>query len=59
MRIVELLIRNYTDKNDIVYDPFMGSGTTAEACVNVKRQWLGSEIDEKCLKLVELRLKDL
>ena len=59
VRIVELLIRNYTDKNDIVYDPFMGSGTTAEACVNVKRQWLGSEIDEKCLRLVELRLKDL
>ena len=37
----------------------MGSGTTAEACVNVKRQLLGSEIDEICLKLVELRLKDL
>jgi DNA modification methylase len=36
----------------------MGSGTTAEACVNAKRQWLGSEIDEKCLKLVELRLKN-
>ena len=59
VRIVELLIRNYTDKNDIVYDPFMGSGTTAKACVNVNRQWLGSEIDEDCLKLVELRLKDL
>ena len=59
VRIVELLIRNYTDKNDVVYDPFMGSGTTAKACVNVNRQWLGSEIDEDCLKLVELRLKDL
>jgi len=58
-RIVELLINNYTDKNNIVYDPFMGSGTTAEACVNTKRQWLGSEIDKTLEKQIKERISNL
>jgi|TARA_B100001964_G_scaffold197699_1_gene222867 hypothetical protein len=59
VRIIELLIRNYTDKNNIVYDPFMGSGTTAEACVNTKRQWLGSEIDKEYSNLIKQRIEAL
>jgi len=58
-RIVELLINNYTDKNNIIYDPFMGSGTTAEACVNTKRQWLGSEIDKTLEKQIKERISNL
>ena len=58
-RIVELLIINYTDKNNIVYDPFMGSGTTAEACINTKRQWLGSEIDKSLEKQIKERISNL
>ena len=58
-RIVELLINNYTDKNNIVYDPFMGSGTTAEACLNTKRQWLGSEIDKSLEKQIKERVSNL
>ena len=58
-RIVELLINNYTDRNNIVYDPFMGSGTTAEACVNTKRQWLGSEIDKSLEKQIKERVSNL
>ena len=53
VRIIELLVNNYTDKNNIVYDPFMGSGTTAEACDNTRRRWIGSEIDEKYGELVK------
>ena len=56
VRIIELLIKNYTDKNNIVYDPFMGSGTTAEACENTRRRWIGSEIDEKYGELVKERM---
>ena len=56
VRIIELLVSNYTDKNDIVYDPFMGSGTTAEACENTRRRWIGSEIDEKYGELVKERM---
>ena len=56
VRIIELLVSNYTDKNNIVYDPFMGSGTTAEACENTRRRWIGSEIDEKYGELVKERM---
>ena len=56
VRIIELLVNNYTDKNNIVYDPFMGSGTTAEACDNTRRRWIGSEIDKKYGELVKERM---
>ena len=56
VRIIELLVNNYTDKNNIIYDPFMGSGTTAEACQNTRRRWIGSEIDEKYGELVKERM---
>jgi DNA modification methylase len=59
VRIIELLVKNYTDKDDIVYDPFMGSGTTAEACVNTNRQWIGSEINEEYAKESMERIKSL
>ena len=59
VRIIELLVKNYTDKNSIVYDPFMGSGTTAEACFNTNRQCIGSEINEDYAKESLDRMKSL
>ena len=59
VRIIELLVKNYTDKDSIVYDPFMGSGTTAEACVNTNRQWMGSEINEEYAKESMKRIESL
>ena len=56
VRIIELLVNNYTDKDNIVYDPFMGSGTTAEACENTRRRWIGSEIDKKYGELIKERM---
>lgn len=38
------LLNLYTQINDIVYDPFMGTGTTANACVIRNRKYIGSEI---------------
>ena len=57
VRIIELLVNNYTDKNSMVYDPFMGSGTTAVACVRNNRRWIGSEINEDYAKESKNRLK--
>ena len=54
--IIELLVSNYTDEGDVVYDPFMGSGTTALASVNTNRKWLGSEISEEYSQLIKDRL---
>ena len=59
VRIIELLVSNYTDKGNGVYDPFMGSGTTAEACVNTNREWIGSEIDKECSQMTIDRINSL
>jgi len=46
-----------TNKNDIVYDPFIGSGTTALACVLTKRNYIGSEISKKYFEIVNKRIE--
>ena len=40
------LLMLYTKEGDVVYDPFMGTGTTAIACHRVNRKWIGSEISK-------------
>ena len=59
VRIIELLVNNYTDKNSMVYDPFMGSGTTAVACIRNNRQWIGSEISKEYAKESKNRINSL
>jgi site-specific DNA-methyltransferase (adenine-specific) len=41
----------------IVYDPFMGSGTTAIACINNKRNWIGSEISAEYVGIANKRIE--
>ncbi len=51
------LIKLYSFTNDIILDPFMGSGTTALAAVNNNRFFIGYEIEEKYIKIAYERLK--
>jgi DNA modification methylase len=46
----------YTKENDLIYDSFMGTGTTANACIIEKRNYIGSEISEEQCKYAEKRL---
>lgn len=41
----------------IIYDPFMGTGSTAEAALRANRNFIGSEMGEKYCKIAEERLK--
>ena len=41
------LIEIFTKKGQIVLDPFLGSGTTAEACLTIERKAIGFEIEKK------------
>ena len=45
-----------TDEDDVVFDPFMGSGTTGVACMNMKRRFIGMEIDDIYFKTAEDRI---
>ncbi|WP_299831565.1 site-specific DNA-methyltransferase [uncultured Metabacillus sp.] len=44
---VQMLIENSSQENEIVFDPFMGSATTAIAAINANRQYLGFELDDE------------
>lgn len=50
------LIQLYTFENDIVLDPFMGSGSTAIASLNSDRYYVGYEINSEYLELAEKRI---
>lgn len=50
-------IITWSDKNDVVLDPFMGSGTTAQVCIEEGRQFIGFEIDETYCNMARERAK--
>jgi DNA modification methylase len=50
-------ILNYTDPYDVVFDPFMGSGTTAVAAIKTDRHYMGSEISEEYYSLAGERIE--
>lgn len=45
-------------ENDIILDPFMGSGQTAIACLQLKRNFIGFEISKKYVKIANERIKE-
>lgn len=47
VELIESILKYSSNKNDIVLDCFMGSGTTAIACINTNRNYIGFELD-KC-----------
>ena len=49
-------IISWSNEGDIVFDPFMGSGTTAKMAILNKRNWIGSEISEEYCKIIERRI---
>ncbi len=50
------LIQLYSYKNDIILDPFMGSGTTAIAALRAARNYIGYELDPAYVQLAEERI---
>jgi len=50
------ILKKYTKESDLILDPFLGSGTTAEACKLLKRNFIGIEINPEYCKIAEERL---
>ena len=57
--LVKRHLLHATQPNDIVLDCFMGSGTTAIACKEIGRQFIGFEISEKWCKIANDRLENI
>lgn len=58
-KLAEDHILSWSNEGNLVYDPFMGSGTTAKMAVLNKRNWVGSEISKEYCDIIEQRIGDL
>ena len=56
--LMEYLIKTYTNENETVLDFTMGSGTTGVACVNLNRNFIGIEKDDKYFEIAEKRINE-
>jgi len=51
-------IKLYTFENDVILDPFMGSGSAAVAAIQSNRRFIGYDVDKEYVKTAEKRIKD-
>ena len=56
--LLEYLIKTYTLENETVLDFTIGSGTTAVACINTNRNFIGIEKDETYFKIAQKRIDE-
>ena len=57
LNLMRLLIELVTKENQVILDPFMGSGTTGVACKNLSRNFIGMELDEEYFKIAQSRIE--
>jgi len=57
--ILERLISAYTNEDEIVIDPFSGTGTTLVAAHKLKRRWLGGDSSDEAIRVTLKRLKEI
>lgn len=57
VELMRFYIENSSSGNDVVLDPFMGSGSTGVACVNTGRNFIGIEMDEQYFKTAKSRIE--
>jgi len=56
VKLIEHLIRLFTDEGDMIIDPYMGSGTTGVAAINSQREFIGIEIDSEYFDMAKQRI---
>lgn len=59
IKLMEILIKNSSNEQDKVLDPFMGSGSTGVACINTNRNFIGIELDENYFNIAKERINNV
>jgi site-specific DNA-methyltransferase (adenine-specific)/modification methylase len=56
-KLLELIIRASSNENDLILDPFFGTGTTGKIAEQLNRKWIGIEKNSKYIHVAKERLK--
>jgi site-specific DNA-methyltransferase (adenine-specific)/modification methylase len=57
--LIETILGNFSKKNDVIYDPFLGTGTTAIVSKRMNRKYIGSEISKEYFQISKKKLKEV
>jgi len=57
IELAETIIKNFSNENDIILDPFAGSGTTGVACKNLNRNYILIEKEPEYIEIINKRLQ--
>lgn len=58
-KLVHTIIQNFSNEGDLVYDPFMGTGTTAIVAKKLRRNFIGSELTKQYFDIINERLEEV
>ena len=58
-QLVEKILENFSEEGQVVYDPFMGTGTTAIVAARMNRYYIGSEISSEYCELANSKLSEI
>jgi site-specific DNA-methyltransferase (adenine-specific) len=57
LELFKWCVSEFSNENDLILDPFLGSGTTAVACEMLNRKWIGIELNKEYCDIIVERLK--
>lgn len=58
IKLMEALVKDFSNQEEVVLDPFMGSGTTGVACAKLGRKFIGIELEEKYFDISCKRIEE-
>jgi len=53
------ILEKYSQPNDVILDPFLGSGTTAVACLELNRHFIGIELSSEYCEIAKKRIREI